>query len=121
MLIPRKELLALAAQLGPERQDACSDLAGEDAICLDLFPHEMHTIALTAREMALLRDLPGELTLAQIAERHGVSGNTVKSQLRGLYRKLDASSRQDAVERATAEGVLLQVAPVSKRPDSLRR
>jgi LuxR family maltose regulon positive regulatory protein len=42
----------------------------------------------------------------QIADELCVSVNTVKSQAKAIYRKLDAMSRHDAVDRATALGLL---------------
>ena len=51
-------------------------------------------------EMRILRLLPSDLTLRQIGERLFLSVNTVKSHTRLLYRKLDATSREEAVARA---------------------
>jgi LuxR family transcriptional regulator, maltose regulon positive regulatory protein len=61
---------------------------------------------LTERELVVLRLLPTDLSQRQIAESLFVSRNTVKSQLKSLYRKLDASSREEAVERARQLGLL---------------
>lgn len=51
---------------------------------------------LTDREAVLGGWLTTELTLNEIAERMNVSINTVKTQSRSLYRKLDAASRVEA-------------------------
>ena len=56
---------------------------------------------LTARELAVLRELATGDSLAQIAARGFVSPNTVKSQVRAVYRKLGVSTRTDAVAVAT--------------------
>jgi LuxR family maltose regulon positive regulatory protein len=61
---------------------------------------------LTQRELALLRLLPGRMSQREIAESLFVSPNTVKTHLRGIYRKLDAVSREEAVERARELGLL---------------
>ncbi|MGV1007261.1 MAG: LuxR C-terminal-related transcriptional regulator [Dermatophilaceae bacterium] len=61
---------------------------------------------LTDRELAVLAALPTMKSNSQIAEDFYVSVNTVKSHLKGLYRKLDVSSRRDAVERARTLGLL---------------
>lgn len=62
--------------------------------------HVTLAVPLTAREMELLRDLPSMLTAEEIAGRHSVSVNTVKTHLRSLYRKLGAPNRREAVAAA---------------------
>ena len=61
---------------------------------------------LTPAERRVLGLLPSQRTLAQIADELGVSRNTVSSQVRSIYRKLDASTRSAAVERARHDGIL---------------
>jgi LuxR family maltose regulon positive regulatory protein len=56
--------------------------------------------ALTAAEIRVLQFLPTHLSFREIAERLHVSRNTVKTQVMSSYRKLGASSRTEAVERA---------------------
>lgn len=63
-------------------------------------------IALTPREQDVLALLAGPGTIGQVAEALGVTQNTIKSQLRGLYRKLGAASRDDALLTARAAGLL---------------
>lgn len=55
---------------------------------------------LTEREAAVLRFLPTRMPNQQIASEMFVSVNTVKTHLRSIYRKLDATDRQEAVRRA---------------------
>ena len=62
--------------------------------------------SLTPAEHRILRDLPTHRTVADIAELHGVSVNTVKSHLKGIYSKMSAQSRQEAVEAAREQGLL---------------
>ena len=64
------------------------------------------TEPLTAAESRVLELLPTHLTESQIAAELFVSRNTVKTHLRGLYRKLEVSSRAQAVERARELGLL---------------
>lgn len=59
---------------------------------------------LTERERVVVACLADGLTVAQIAGRLFISPNTVKSHVRSVYRKLDASSRAEAVDRARALG-----------------
>ena len=55
---------------------------------------------LSAREMAVLRLLGSELSIAAIGDELYISRNTVKTHVRGIYRKLDADTRAAAVARA---------------------
>jgi LuxR family maltose regulon positive regulatory protein len=102
-----------AAQLSKEARSALERLS--DAVSLEahlrafeetlgsgLTPAE----ALTTAEIRLLSFLPTHLTFGQIADELCLSVNTVKSQAKAIYRKLDAISRHDAVDRASAMGLL---------------
>ena len=62
--------------------------------------------ALTPTERELLRELPTHRSVADIAAIRGVSANTVKTHLKGIYRKLDAQGRREAVDAARAQGLL---------------
>jgi LuxR family maltose regulon positive regulatory protein len=55
---------------------------------------------LSAREMSVLRLLGSELSIAAIGDELYISRNTVKTHVRGIYRKLDADTRAAAVARA---------------------
>ena len=61
---------------------------------------------LTPAELRTLQFLPSHLSFREIAERSYVSPNTVKTQAQAIYRKLDASSRAEAVHRAGVAGLL---------------
>ena len=61
---------------------------------------------LTPAELRLLPYLQTHLTFREIGERLFVSRNTVSSEVGSIYRKLGVSSRSDAVQRATAIGLL---------------
>ncbi|MGY1669047.1 LuxR C-terminal-related transcriptional regulator [Geodermatophilus sp. SYSU D00710] len=63
-------------------------------------------VPMTPRELALLTDLPAQLTLEEIAARQQVSVNTVKTHVRSIYQKLGASSRRDAIATARRRGLL---------------
>lgn len=61
---------------------------------------------LTDRERSVVELLPTHLTYAQIGARLHLSVNTVKTNLKAAYRKLGASTRHDAVERARERGII---------------
>jgi LuxR family maltose regulon positive regulatory protein len=54
---------------------------------------------LSDRELAVLRLLPSPLSAREIGAELFVSLNTVKTHMKAIYRKLGATSREDAVER----------------------
>jgi LuxR family maltose regulon positive regulatory protein len=66
-----------------------------------------HTfVPMTPKELRLLSDLPAQLTFEEIAGRHQVSVNTVKTHVRSIYQKLGATSRRDAITTARRRGLL---------------
>jgi LuxR family maltose regulon positive regulatory protein len=61
---------------------------------------------LTERERELVAFLPSHLTQSEIGRRMYISSNTVKTHMKGLYRKLGATSRSEAVDLARGCGLL---------------
>lgn len=61
--------------------------------------------ALTPREYEVLEGLREGLTRRQIAEKQFRSENTVRSQVRSLYQKLDAATLEEALEAARRWGL----------------
>jgi LuxR family transcriptional regulator, maltose regulon positive regulatory protein len=61
---------------------------------------------LTERELAVLRLLPSGMTQREIGATLFLSENTVKTHTRGIYRKLSAATRDEAVAAARAAGLL---------------
>jgi LuxR family maltose regulon positive regulatory protein len=61
---------------------------------------------ITPAEQRVLDLLPTHLTVASLADRLLLSQGTVKAHLRAIYRKLEATSREEAVERARELGLL---------------
>ncbi|WIY00849.1 LuxR C-terminal-related transcriptional regulator [Amycolatopsis mongoliensis] len=61
---------------------------------------------LTERERSVLRLLPTQRSIDEIAQDLTVSPNTVKTHVRGIYAKLDVRSRRDAVAIALRRGLL---------------
>jgi DNA-binding CsgD family transcriptional regulator len=60
---------------------------------------------LTRRERVVLAELAEDVTLEEIATRLFVTRNTVKSQVRSVYRKIGVSTRAEAVAWAEAAGL----------------
>ena len=61
---------------------------------------------LSDRELTVLRLLSSRLTTTEIAGALFVSPNTLKSHMKSIYRKLDVSSRADAVREGEARGLI---------------
>lgn len=79
------------------------------SLLLDALPE----VSLTKRELAVLAELAERSSVGELARALGVSPNTVKTQLRSLYRKLGAAGREDAIAIALDRHLLA--------PPSLRR
>lgn len=60
---------------------------------------------LTRRELVVLSHLSDDVTLDDVARELFVSRNTVKTQVRSVYRKLGISTRTEAVEHARRLGL----------------
>jgi DNA-binding CsgD family transcriptional regulator len=66
---------------------------GASGMALTCHLHRPADGVLTTAESAVVRELREGRTLAQIAHLRGVSPNTVKSQVRNIFRKLNVESR----------------------------
>ena len=62
--------------------------------------------ALTAAELRLLPQLSTHLSFPEIAQEMVLSRHTIKSQAVSIYRKLDATSRSQAITKARDVGLL---------------
>jgi DNA-binding CsgD family transcriptional regulator len=61
---------------------------------------------LTERELEVLRLLVGELSTRQMAKSLYIAPNTIRTQIKSIYRKLGVSSRKQAVDEAHAMGLI---------------
>jgi LuxR family transcriptional regulator, maltose regulon positive regulatory protein len=73
-------------------------------------------VVLTEREQLLLRKMVAGAEPRDLSRELFVSANTIKTQLRSIYRKLGVSSRARAIEAATRLG-LVAVADLDSRLD----
>ena len=71
-------------------------------------PNLLPDINLSKREMEVLESLSSGNTTAQIANQLFISENTVKTHVRHILEKLDASNRVEAVNKANQLGILKQ-------------
>jgi LuxR family maltose regulon positive regulatory protein len=62
--------------------------------------------AITVAELRLLPYFQTRLTYQEIGQRLYVSTNTIKTEVKNLYRKLGVDSRHEAIERARQVGLL---------------
>ena len=62
--------------------------------------------ALTKRELEILRHLATGVPISAIATNLHVSQNTMKTHLKNVYRKIDASGRDEAVAKAKSLYIL---------------
>jgi LuxR family maltose regulon positive regulatory protein len=69
-------------------------------------PQSLIIVPLTERESLMLGYLASTLSNAEIADALFVSGNTVKSHQRMIYRKLAVTGRRAAVARGRELGLL---------------
>jgi LuxR family maltose regulon positive regulatory protein len=61
---------------------------------------------LTERELVVLRLLPTRLSTSEISDKLHVSANTVRSQVQAIYRKLEVTTRSEAIAKARQTGLL---------------
>lgn len=66
---------------------------------------------LSDRERDVAQRLYLDKTLSEIAAELFISTNTVKTHVRSIYRKLEASNRKEAVRRARELGLYLEITP----------
>jgi LuxR family transcriptional regulator, maltose regulon positive regulatory protein len=69
------------------------------------------TSLLTPREQTIVELLPTHLNYGQIGSELYVSVNTVKSNVKSIYRKLGVTSRYEAVAAARELGLINDPAP----------
>lgn len=104
-LVPRTDLLALRDLLAQRHPALAPVLAPVDG-----FPEIVRPVKsvepLSHRETVVLTELATTDSARDLALRLSVSRNTVKSQLRSIYRKLGVSSREDAIAAALREGLI---------------
>jgi LuxR family transcriptional regulator, maltose regulon positive regulatory protein len=108
LLLTEADRLALRAPartggLGPYGEDGgVAALLGLGAV----LPDAVEPVGLSARELVVLRELAVGDDLQGVADRLYVSRNTLKTQVRAVYRKLGVGQRAQALTRARELGLL---------------
>ncbi|MBQ1022044.1 AAA family ATPase [Micromonospora sp. D93] len=100
---PVRDLLAAHLDAGTAHFALVSDLvrgAGQSTAGPTAGPRGALDEPLTERELTILRYLQSILSNVEIASELSLSVNTVKTHVRNIYRKLDATRRREAVRRA---------------------
>jgi LuxR family maltose regulon positive regulatory protein len=102
--IPESTLAALARR-ATEHPQSAEVTAMLDGIIEKTAGQEGRIEPLSARERLVLAQVQRGLTVAAIAAELYISPNTVKTHLRRLYRKLDVSTRDEAIRAARSLGL----------------
>lgn len=96
LLVPREDVAAIG-ELVPRFEEFFTEaLAGQES----LFGAPAAAVELSRGELRVLEALADGQPVVAVASRLFVSANTVKTQLRAIYRKLGVHDRRQAVERA---------------------
>lgn len=110
LYVPASDLAALHDLAHTEESTAALDYLG-DSWCHAKLAEPTPTVALTTRERAVLEALAAHRSRADLAHALHVSENTVKSQLRSIYRKLGVTQRGEAINRALELDLLRERRP----------
>jgi len=98
---------AIAEFPDPGRLPAIAATIQQDLAAARAHVGERHTVEPpSAAELTVLRCLARDLSRREIADELYISVNTVKTHIRLLYRKLGATSREEAIAHAEAQGLL---------------
>ncbi len=119
LLFPAPELLERHARLRTAHASLISEilvvLAGK-APAAQRGPAHQLPAPLSETELRVLRYLPTNLPVPEIASELFVSVNTIRTHTRHMYAKLGVHSRREAVERARALGLLAPPSRLASAP-----
>lgn len=112
-LLCDRQLRMPLATLSPSDLEAVLTLLAESAPCeigpvTSALPDAGSVPKLTERERIVLRTLMSTSSLTEVSDELGVSPNTVKTQLRSVYRKLGVTGREEAVAIAVSRNLLAE-------------
>lgn len=105
LLVPRDDVAAIGELVPRFEEFFAAQLPGYDS----LFDAPAAAVELSRGELRVLEAIAEGQPVVAVASRLFVSANTVKTQLRAIYRKLGVHDRRQAVERARELGLLPEV------------
>lgn len=110
LLIDRELRFPLALLPPADAAAVCQLLRAETGFAFEpvesVLPDSVGALPLSARELVVLRSLTTGKPLTVVADELGVSLNTVKTQVKSVYRKLGVAGRDEAVTVAVARQLL---------------
>jgi LuxR family maltose regulon positive regulatory protein len=101
-----RAIATVRAQVRPDLGTLVQEIAELREHVAAASPAGRWAMSLTGAELRLLPYLATNLTFPEIGQRLYLSPYTIKTQALSLYRKLSASSRGTAIERAVEVGLL---------------
>lgn len=107
--ITRLELMAAVRSVVTSRDNVLLSVSRRTVNQLD--NHQPPNVALSARELEVLRLAALAMSNAQIGKRLIITEGTVKRHLTNTYAKLGATSRVDAIRKATAARLIPSIGP----------
>jgi LuxR family maltose regulon positive regulatory protein len=115
----REQLLAAVGDsAGPATVEALSEMFRTVPAIVDEQLWSTTSVpTLTPRERDVLRLLARTENRNEIAAELYVSINTIKAQMRSLYSKLGARTRDEALQRALSTGLLADLGVTTKEPE----
>ncbi|WP_423920218.1 LuxR C-terminal-related transcriptional regulator [Frigoribacterium sp. 2-23] len=106
LTVPRDDLEALVDEAAYGGDTRARDMLAPGAHLAADLSAEGDGVSLSDREAVVLRRLASDLSLPEVSRELHVSVNTVKTQLRSIYRKLGVSGRREAVDVAHKRGLI---------------
>jgi LuxR family maltose regulon positive regulatory protein len=98
----RPYVMRILRSLAPDHAEQAPPTATEHSHSTQRAVGDESPEALTERELEVLRLFAAGMTSPEIAQHFVVSINTVKTQLKSIYSKLDTHSRAEAIAKARA-------------------
>ena len=104
-MLPQDRLRAMLVG-ARDRPQTTESTAVLEELSRGIFPGAVESLQpLSNRERIILSHIVAGETRRQISAQLSVSQNTIKTQVRSIYRKLGAANRHEAIDRAGKYGL----------------